>query len=92
MRFFGLLLMCLGLLCITSCAGFREAVSEWIAGGGVEQAVDTVAAVLPFPWNLVLYGAGSILGLTGAEATRRSVKNSPENKIFGPIRKPKETA
>lgn len=53
-----------------------------------DEIVATAVPWLPPPWGEALKWGWPIL-VGGAEATRRSVKNSPEGSTFGPILKPK---
>lgn len=65
--------------------------------GGVGETMTTIseglnqaAPFVPPPWNWAVMAVAAALGLGGTEVTRRSVKNSPEGKIFGPIKKKKD--
>lgn len=61
------------------------------AGGALQrtgEGLTGIGAVLPPPWNWIAISAGGLLSTIAGEATRRSLKNSPEGKLFGPVKKP----
>jgi len=82
------------LLACTGCAWMRAidpATGEtnwfWLIKTA-KPAIDAGIAFLPPPWNWIVGAVFAGTGATTAEVARRSIKNSPPGKTFGPITKP----
>ncbi len=83
------------LLLGTGCAWLQEIDPEtkqprWMVFS--TRAVEVVAPLLPPPWNWVVGGVLVPLLAGTGEAARRKLKNSPEGKLFGPLKRPQAPA
>ncbi len=74
------------LMVLGGCAMFGQGAGEALQTGG--RVLTDFGGALPPPWNWIVVTAGTVISGAGSEITRRSLKNSPEGKLFGPVRKP----
>lgn len=87
-------LFCLGLLLLLpGCATVMEAVGgavDWLTPEKVGDGLKGASRWFAPPVSTIMYVVGAMLGAPAVAVTHRKLKNSPEGKLFGPVRKLKE--